>query len=68
LLHFVPLDRWQVVDDISGVTIWQEGMIPMVQGIYREHGWPSLEQYRKRECLEAVNAALKKWYPDFALD
>lgn len=40
----------------------------MLQGIFREHGW-SLEQggahYRKRECLEAVETALKERYPSF---
>lgn len=45
----------------------EDGMIPMPQGIFREHGW-SLEQaahYRKRECLQAVETALEERYPRF---
>jgi hypothetical protein len=41
-------------------------MISMLQEIYREHGWPDLDRYRKRECLEAVQEALEERYPDEA--
>lgn len=43
------------------------GMIPVFQRIFREHGWPSEQggTYRKRDCLEAVNATLEEHYPDF---
>jgi hypothetical protein len=29
--------------------------------IYREHGWPDVERYRKEDCIQA----LKLWYRDF---
>lgn len=54
-LHFVPLN-WHDVKDVY--TVYHpknDGMISMVQRIYREHGWPSLEKYRKQKCLKAVN-------------
>lgn len=35
-------------------------MIPIVQDIYREHGWPKLEQYRKEEYLRVVQRRCPK--------
>jgi hypothetical protein len=35
----------------------------MLQGIYREHGWPNLDVYDKKECLKAVQKALEEHYP-----
>jgi hypothetical protein len=32
----------------------EAGKIATVQDIFREHGWPDLEKYRKRECLEEL--------------
>ncbi|KAL2023304.1 hypothetical protein VTK56DRAFT_3042 [Thermocarpiscus australiensis] len=34
--------------------------MPLVQSIYRDHGWPGLDRYRKEECLQAVQAMLKE--------
>ncbi|KAF2667340.1 hypothetical protein BT63DRAFT_426236 [Microthyrium microscopicum] len=31
--------------------------IEKVRGIYREHGWPKIEQFDKRKCLAAIEAA-----------
>jgi hypothetical protein len=42
-------------------------MEEMLQGIYREHGWPDLENYRKEECIEAVMEALAEQFPSFKL-
>lgn len=42
----------------------KDDMMAMVQRIYREHGWPDLEAYRKEECLQAVHPALKERYSD----
>jgi len=35
-----------------------EGAVPMLQDIYRQHGWPDLAAYWKPEGLEAVRKAL----------
>lgn len=67
-LNFVPISPRLVMDDYTPATGDDDGMVPMVQDIYREHGWPDLQRYRKRECLEAVRAALKERYPDFSSD
>jgi hypothetical protein len=63
-LHFIPISPRQVKD------IWtsyggMDGWIQMVQGIYRDHGWPDLEKYRKEDCLKAIHEALKERYPGF---
>ena len=39
-----------------------------VQAIFREHGWPDLERFRKQECLRAVEAALQDKFPAMARD
>jgi hypothetical protein len=39
----------------------------MLRGIYQEHRWPDLENYRKEECIEAVKESLAEQYPDFEL-
>jgi hypothetical protein len=52
-LHYVPISGERVLDANSRFPP-DEGMIPALQEIYREHGWPDLERYRKRECLEVV--------------
>lgn len=60
-LKFVPVSRHRVYDVYThGMP---EGMLEMVQSIYREHGWPDLEQYRKTECLQAIRKALHENYP-----
>ncbi len=68
LLHFEPLSSRTVVDVYTTWSERDKGMVPMVQDIYRAHGWPDLDRYRKKECLEAVQAALEEHYPDHADD
>ncbi|OBT65402.1 hypothetical protein VE03_06037 [Pseudogymnoascus sp. 23342-1-I1] len=51
MLHFVPQNRHWVLEDFSGAGVRRKGMIAMVQDVYREHGWPDLGRYRKRECV-----------------
>lgn len=35
-----------------------------LRDIYRQHGWPDLDVYRKCECLNAVDHVLVECYPD----
>jgi hypothetical protein len=62
-LSFIPTSPRTVLDADSIYGPDEEGLIPMLQDIYRQHGWPDLERYRKRECLQAVQAALVEIYP-----
>jgi hypothetical protein len=66
-LSYIPISSREVIDIAAHYDVSEDGMIPLLQGIFREHGW-LLEQgahYRKRECLEAVKTALKERYPSF---
>lgn len=62
-LHFVPMSRRRVVDGWYGPGEHGQEAVDMVKGIYRAHGWPDLERYRKTECLKAVYAALREHFP-----
>lgn len=64
-LRFVPLGERRVVDTYAVFAGDEQGMIPLLQSIYREHGWPDLEMYKKEECLKAVRDALTQRYPRF---
>jgi hypothetical protein len=65
-LRFIPVNSRQVINTWS-VHSDNGEVEEMLQGIYREHGWPDLENYRKEECIEAVKEALAEQYPDFEL-
>ena len=64
-LRDIPISSRRVIDaherynDIPG----RREMVEMLRKIYREHGWPDLDKYRKQECLRAVRDALEEWYP-----
>jgi hypothetical protein len=64
-LNAIPTNSLEVIDVYAGPAPGTDGMIAMLQDIYREHGWPDLERYRKRECLEAVQKAMRERYPDY---
>lgn len=64
-LRFVPTGPRKVHDSLVHRGPLAEGMLPTLQDIYREHGWPDLEHYRKEDCLEAVRKALEEKFPDF---
>lgn len=45
-----------------------DALVEMLRGIYREHGWPDIEQYRKAECMEAVRRAIERRFEDLQLE
>ncbi|KAH9212056.1 hypothetical protein DL95DRAFT_426786 [Leptodontidium sp. 2 PMI_412] len=66
-LNWIPVNSREVITITAHYEEDLAGMFPMLQEIYRQHGWP-LEQggrYRKQECLEAVKVALNERYPSF---
>lgn len=63
-LDFVPINSTTVHDVFIGSGPRREGYIALVQEIYRRHGWPDLERFRKTECLEAVRNTLEERFPD----
>ncbi|KAI1334953.1 hypothetical protein F5Y15DRAFT_263270 [Xylariaceae sp. FL0016] len=65
-LKFIPISPYSVISAYVERGTRSHGMIPMLQNIYREHGWPDLDAFRKKECLEAVQRALEERFPDEA--
>ncbi|PVH81337.1 hypothetical protein DL98DRAFT_624756 [Cadophora sp. DSE1049] len=63
-LQFIPISTEKVILNYERARAGEEGMLPMLQAIYREHGWPDLDSYRKEECLKAVQKALVKHFLD----
>ncbi|KAK4248270.1 hypothetical protein C7999DRAFT_40552 [Corynascus novoguineensis] len=60
-LFYVPVSP-RVVYHASAL----KEVVPMLEAIYREHGWPDLERSRKRECLNAVQDLMERRDPDCA--
>lgn len=67
-LNFIPLGRRTVIDVFTTSHPYKPDLIPMVQDIYRQHGWPDLNRYNKDECIPAVQKALKEKYPNETYD
>ena len=66
-LAFIPINSKQVIDIYSELGQDNDGLIELLQKIYRGHGWPGLCLCRKAEFLAAVQAALQQQYPDFGV-
>lgn len=62
-LSFVPISSRSVEDAYAVRHPREDGMIAMLQRMYREHGWPDRQRYRKKDCLDAVHMALQERYP-----
>jgi hypothetical protein len=58
-LRYVPESRWRVVDRKVDTLRENEDPNLLLPSIYRAHGWPDLDLYRKDECLQAVADMLK---------
>ncbi|KAF2127847.1 hypothetical protein P153DRAFT_294859 [Dothidotthia symphoricarpi CBS 119687] len=59
-LNFVPIGTRTVKDVwIEGL---EDGMLTAVQAIYHRHNWPDLGRYRKKECMEEVQAMMVAQY------
>ncbi|CAI6228037.1 unnamed protein product [Periconia digitata] len=65
-LRFVPLDEQTVLDVYTIPSSQTEGLVPLLQNIFREHGWPDSRVFRREACLEAVRKALEENYPEYA--
>ncbi|KAK4157146.1 hypothetical protein C8A00DRAFT_30003 [Chaetomidium leptoderma] len=68
LLHWIPISHFEVRDvpqygDYASDD-HEKGMMPMLQDIYRQHGWPDLAVYRKSDCLATVKKAMAEKYPE----
>ncbi|PIA88777.1 hypothetical protein CB0940_07717 [Cercospora beticola] len=58
-LKWFPCDDKRLWDStIPG----SEDLHVRLRRVFYEHGWPDLERYRKKECLEAVEREIAAWY------
>ncbi|KAK2029534.1 hypothetical protein LX32DRAFT_351843 [Colletotrichum zoysiae] len=53
-LRWMPWNEYEVL----GSEITRRGDVPALQEVYRRHGWPNLQRYRKEECLEETKAIM----------
>jgi hypothetical protein len=60
-LDFVPISPTEVIE---GWEPRSEELVEELKPIYRKHGWPDLEVYRKEECLAEVKKAVHRIDPD----
>ncbi|CAO2658389.1 Nn.00g061120.m01.CDS01 [Neocucurbitaria sp. VM-36] len=65
-LKFIPIGSTRVIDIYATLAPDSEGMVTSLQKIYREHGWPDAQRYRKKDCLKAVQELLLAHYPTYA--
>ncbi|KAK3901774.1 hypothetical protein C8A05DRAFT_34540 [Staphylotrichum tortipilum] len=65
-LDWIPISHFGVRDGTDNDWDHESGMMDALKGIYRQHGWPDPEAYRKKECLEAVLKLMTEEYPDSA--
>lgn len=65
-LQWIPISHYTLrgVPEEGEDNDEEKSMIPMLQEIYRQYGWPDLAVYRKSECLEAVQKAMADNYPE----
>ncbi|KAM5465657.1 hypothetical protein MauCBS54593_006432 [Microsporum audouinii] len=61
-LSFVPFYS-RLVREVYSVDLKE--FIPMLQEIYRKHGWPNMEIYNKQKCLSEVRAELEDKFPGY---
>jgi hypothetical protein len=64
-LNFIPISEYVVLDVHTLLPAAIKGLREMVQDIYRAHGWPDMQLYHKRECLDAVRKAIEERYPNY---
>jgi hypothetical protein len=65
-LNWLPINSRQVIESYRDY-VEDEELQPLLNGIYRGHGWPDLEKYQKQECIRMVEKAIEERYPDFDL-
>jgi hypothetical protein len=65
-MNFIPQNSRDVIDVENGLGPGTEAVIVMQRRIFREHGWPDLEIYNKKKCLDALQTAMEQQYSEYA--
>jgi hypothetical protein len=63
-LNSIPSNTHEVIDVYSNYL--PDEVIAAIRNVYREHGWPDLERYRKEDCLKAIKAMMEDRFPRHA--
>jgi hypothetical protein len=61
-LQYIPTSSRTAIDEFAILEPSSDGMIPILQIIYREHGWPNMERFCKKDCLADLQTALRERY------
>ena len=68
-LNYIPYNHRAIIDiwteEIPGGQEISEGLLQLLQSVYRKNGWPDLEVYDKGKCLAGLKQVLHKEYPHF---
>lgn len=71
-LNYVPTGRLEVEEAFEEAENAEEeeddeasasslsAAFPRIKGIFREHGWPDVDRYRKDQCIKAVESFMKE--------
>ncbi|KAK2047996.1 hypothetical protein LZ31DRAFT_563430 [Colletotrichum somersetense] len=62
-LSFIPIDSLTVNDVYASHSQPRRDLLKRVQDIYLHHGWSDLENFRKDECLEAIQTVRREDFP-----
>ncbi|KAI1840735.1 hypothetical protein JX265_013195 [Neoarthrinium moseri] len=63
-LVFLPTTEETVIETHQVVTDEEMDALPVVQGIYKKHGWPDLGTFQKDACLEVIEQYLEENCPE----
>ena len=64
-LYVIPLSPSILIDTGTHLAAENRGVLPLLQAVYHEHGWPQIDRCRKKDCLQAVRVSLKERYGQF---
>ncbi|KAK8924295.1 hypothetical protein VCV18_004714 [Metarhizium anisopliae] len=57
-LTFLPYGSTRVCDVKAAEYLDRAGKNRLIEGIFRQHGWPNMQDYRKADCLKAIRSAM----------
>ena len=66
-LRFISLGSTRVIDVYATFGLEEKEVVDSLRKIYREHGWPDLQRYRKNERLQSVQNMLRAHYPIYSV-
>lgn len=59
-LNHIPTNEKEVTEVYISHDRNMKDTLDEIEVVYRDHGWPDLERYRKRDCINSVREILEK--------